>query len=112
VFSVQDSTTTGIDPSVDNIPINFKLHQNFPNPFNPATTIQFEIPERTFVNIDIFNLLGQKVKTLLSGIESAGVHTIGWNGKDDQQNPVPSGIYFYKLTADGFSDIKKMILAK
>lgn len=112
LFSLQDTTTTGIDLSVKNIPTYYKLHQNFPNPFNPATTIQFEIPEQTFVNLDIYNLLGQKIRTLLSGIVSSGIHAISWNGKDDQQDPVPSGIYFYKMTADGFNEIKKMILAK
>ncbi len=88
------------------------LFQNFPNPFNPVTTIQFSLPHNGEVNLEIFNIRGQKVKSLINQSMDAGTHKILWNGSDSNEHPVGSGIYFYKLRVANFTSVKKMILLK
>lgn len=85
---------------------------NYPNPFNPETSISFNLEKASFVSIDIFNVKGQKIKTLTSSKFSVGQHTIVWDGKDDHQSSVSSGIYIYQLKSDNFSATRKMILLK
>ncbi len=95
------------------IPAITKLHQNYPNPFNPETTISFSVTQTSsFVNLDIYNIKGQKVKQLISDQLSAGQRTVIWNGTDDNGKSVSSGIYFYKLKTANFEKTKKMILLK
>jgi hypothetical protein len=89
------------------IPCVFALYQNYPNPFNPSTTIEFDIPQASFATLEVFNLLGQKVATVLSGNLKAGKHKIPWNA-----GSLSSGIYFYRLNSGSFSDIKKLLLLK
>ena len=90
-----------------------KLQGNYPNPFNPTTTISFSVAQTSsFVNLEVFNIKGQKVKKLLGEILPAGNHTIVWNGKDENGKAVASGVYFYKMNADKFISTKKMILMK
>ena len=105
------SNTTG---SNDNtiIPIMNKLNSNFPNPFNPTTTISFSLKETGNVKIEIFNIRGQKVKTLINGLLPAKNHQIVWNGKDDKGKSVSSGIYFYKMKSANYTASRKMILMK
>jgi hypothetical protein len=90
----------------------FLLHQNYPNPFNPETTIQFELSQNSYVRLAIYNLLGQRVITLLDSPKPAGHYTLKWDGKDQNSHDVASGIYFYKLVAGDFSQIKKMVLTR
>lgn len=90
----------------------FKLFDNYPNPFNPSTTIKFELAQLCNVKIEIINLLGQKVRTLANSQLSAGVHSVLWNGKNDLNESVVSGIYFYRLISNRFSLTKKMMLIK
>lgn len=94
------------------VPNHFELSQNYPNPFNPSTTIKYSIPIESKVNITIFNTLGQKVKTLLNEVQTSGFKTVIWNGENSNGNKVSSGIYFYKITTEQFTDTKKMILLK
>ena len=97
----------------DMIPIITELSSNYPNPFNPETTISFSIAQTSpFVNLEIINVKGQKVKQLVNEQLPAGKHIAVWNGKDDNDKQVASGIYFYKLKADNFEQTKKMILLK
>ena len=97
----------------DNTPSITKLHSNYPNPFNPSTTISFSVPQTSpFVTLKIFNIKGQKVKTLYSGIAEEGKHTVTWNGEDENYNPVSSGIYFYKLKTGKQELSRKMLLLK
>jgi hypothetical protein len=91
---------------VDN-PKNFNLEQNYPNPFNPGTVISYSLPNSSDIKLNVYNTLGQSVKTLVSGYKNAGKYSINFNASD-----LPSGIYFYKLEAGQFSQIKKMILIK
>jgi len=102
---------TGVNDPI--VPAEISLYQNYPNPFNPSTTISFDIIQTSsFVNLDIFNIQGQKVKTIMNEIVPAGNHQIIWNGTDNSGNPVTSGIYFYKLKAGRYTSTKKMILLK
>jgi hypothetical protein len=92
-------------------PVN-SLNANYPNPFNPSTTISFNNATAGNVKIDIFNIKGQKVKSLVNDYFAQGSHKVVWNGTDEQQRQVGSGVYFYKMTAENFSDTRKMILMK
>ena len=88
------------------------LNQNHPNPFNPDTNISFSMPETAPVSLKIFNLKGQVVKTLVSGIMAQGQHRVSWNGLDDSGQYVASGMYFYRLEYDGKTLTRKMVLSK
>ena len=95
------------------IPTQFALHQNYPNPFNPSTQISFDVPEGSeLVRLNIYNILGKKVSTLLNNVMSPGKHKIEWNAKDNEGNPVASGIYFYELSSSSFTARKKMLLIR
>ena len=93
-------------------PTEFSLSQNYPNPFNPTTNFQFTLPKSSHVKIEIFNIVGQKVAIVVDGDMKAGVYTADWNGRDEKGESVSSGIYFYRMRADDFSDMKKMVLVK
>jgi len=95
-----------------NVPANFSLDQNYPNPFNPTTNISFALPSDSKVSLNIYNIMGQKVKTLVDGITKAGTHTVTWDGTNEQGESVASGIYFYKLSAGDKVITKKMSLVK
>jgi hypothetical protein len=88
-------------------PNRFELVQNYPNPFNPSTTIQFALPQSTFVTLKVFNALGQEVSTLVNGFTESGFHSINFDASN-----LNSGIYFYKLDAGQYSDVRKMTLIK
>ena len=89
-----------------------KLTNNYPNPFNPETTISFEIAEKQQTTIEIYNMKGQKVRTLIDRTLEAGSHNLVWNGKDENGNSVASGLYLYRLKAGKYTSTKKMILMK
>jgi len=88
-------------------PFSFKLKQNYPNPFNPSTTIKFNLKKTANIQLHIYNLTGQKIETLIEGIQTAGDHEITW-----QPKYLPSGLYFYRLQAGDYSVTKKLILQK
>jgi len=94
------------------IPTAYKLGQSFPNPFNAATVINYQLPEKANVRIEVFDLSGHKVNTLVNDEQTAGYRSVVWNGTDDGGSTVASGIYFYKITAGSFKDTKRMILSK
>jgi hypothetical protein len=97
---------TGIEES-DNLPIEFSLSQNYPNPFNAQTTIQYSLPEKSMVTIDIYDILGRKIETLAEGIEPAGNHQAIWDAIGQS-----SGIYFYRIKAGDKVETKRMVLMK
>jgi len=103
----------GIDEDLVTMSTNI-LNDNYPNPFNPSTTISYNLAEDSNVELTIYNLKGQKVKQLVSSNQlSAGQHSVEWNGTDDAGKNVSSGIYLYKLKAgDKYTSTKKMILLK
>ncbi|MCD4796134.1 MAG: T9SS type A sorting domain-containing protein, partial [Candidatus Cloacimonetes bacterium] len=95
------------------IPIKTELCGNYPNPFNPTTTINFALSEAGNVTIEVYNIKGEKVVTLQNGYLEAAYHSVVWNGKDNSGNNVSSGIYFYKMRSDGrYTSTRKMILLK
>ena len=95
------------------IPDQFALHQNYPNPFNPSTQISFDIPQGgEFVMLNVYNILGQNVSTLVNSVMSPGRYTMEWNATDEIGNPVASGIYFYELRSNSFTSRKKMLLIR
>jgi flagellar hook assembly protein FlgD len=94
-------------------PATFKLRQNAPNPFNPSTTIYFDIPDGGGdVTLQIYDVSGRLVRTLIDGYKPSGAGAVSWNGRNDQGQPMASGIYFYRMTAPGFSEMKKMVLLR
>lgn len=94
------------------IPNTFALNQNYPNPFNPVTNITFQLPKSTDVNLVIYNILGQKIKRLVSKKLQAGTYSYKWNGLNEHGIRVPSGVYFYRIDTKDNIDIKKMVLVK
>jgi len=93
------------DPA--SLPGVYSLDQNHPNPFNPVTTISFALPEPAYVTLSIYNILGEKMATVVDGNLDAGYHTAEWNGSN-----VASGIYLYRIETANFVDTKKMVLLK
>jgi hypothetical protein len=98
---------TGIAENNVNKPLNYLLTQNFPNPFNPSTDISYQIPNESYVSLKVYNVQGKEVRSLVSRRQLPGTYTVRFNGAD-----LNSGIYYYKLTANDFTQTKKMILIK
>jgi hypothetical protein len=102
-----DSAFVGIGEQEPMIPADFMIFQNFPNPFNPATTIEYDLPNVSHVTLEIFDILGRKVQTLADGRQEPGRLRVVWDA-----GRYPSGIYFYRLKANEFVETKKMVLLK
>ena len=109
-FTLDLSATLGIDEST--LPDVFALHNNYPNPFNPVTNITYDIPEVANVSLEIYNVMGQKVRTLASGSHEPGRYRILWNATNDFGEGLSSGMYIYKIQAGDFVSVKKLILMK
>lgn len=114
---VRDSIFVFIDKfvGVDDeniIPEVYSLSQNYPNPFNPSTVIRFGLPKEDNVELSLYNISGERVRTLVSEHRNAGVHTVTWDGRNDYGNQLPSGIYFYKMKTSAFNEVKKLIMIK
>lgn len=110
---ISPSIATDINDDRFNIlPSMFSLEQNYPNPFNPSTTIAFALPEQSDISLVIYNILGQEVRSLLVGELNAGRHEVTWDSKNNFNQEVASGIYFYILKAEDFVDQKKMVLIR
>jgi flagellar hook assembly protein FlgD len=99
-------------PQEPPLPDKFSLSQNYPNPFNPVTEIKYTLPKDCHVELVIYNALGQKVKTLVNQFQNAGYKMVHWNSTNDKGNEVGSGIYFYKIKAGRYTDVKKMVVLK
>jgi hypothetical protein len=102
---------TGVSAD-DPVVTKTQLHNNYPNPFNPETTISFSINTPGRVEIDIYNIRGEKVRTLVREDYPTGNHTVVWNGTDNQNRTVASGVYMYRMSTENYSTTKKMILMK
>ena len=96
----------------DPVPQEFSLYQNFPNPFNPSTTISYDLSRTSNVNLSIFDLSGKKIITLLNRKQVAGKKSFTWSGLNSQGEQMGSGVYIYSITADKISKSKKMLLIK
>lgn len=98
---------TSVEPNGQEIPASYSISQNFPNPFNPTTRINFSIPKSSFVNIVVYDAKGSKIETLVNENKQSGNYTVNFNAA-----VYSTGVYFYKITANGFSDVKRMMLLK
>lgn len=104
------------------VPDKFRLAQNYPNPFNPSTRIDFDLAEVSFVTLRVYNIIGQEIRALVNEQFPGGRYTIEWDGRDNQGNPVASGMYFYRIVAsdlsvdsanrEPFIQTRKMILVR
>lgn len=97
---------------IQELPLSYELQSAFPNPFNPQTTISFSLAEPGYTTIEIYNILGQKISTLMDEYKQAGNNTIIWNGTNKAGEQVASGVYFYRLQSGDFTDSKKMLLLR
>ncbi|MBN2410502.1 M6 family metalloprotease domain-containing protein [candidate division KSB1 bacterium] len=108
------SAQTGVEKyeKTDKAVLEFALLQNYPNPFNPQTTISYQIPKKTVVSIVVFDVLGREIKTLVDGPVPPGAHDVVWNGLDNFGRQAATGVYFYRINTEKFSQIRKMILLR
>ena len=97
---------------INNIPKEYALYQNFPNPFNPITVIEYDIPKDSHVHLALYDMLVRKVKTLTYSYQELGYKSIQWDGTDENGISLGSGMYFYSLNAESYSTVKKMVLLK
>jgi hypothetical protein len=107
VVAVNSEVTTGINSGETIIAREYTLHQNFPNPFNPSTKISYQLSVNSDVQLEVYNVLGQKVKTLVNQRQAAGTHSVTFNATG-----LASGVYYYKIQADGFRQVRKMMLVR
>ena len=95
-----------------NLPVRFALHANVPNPFNPTTSISFDLPKRCDVDLNIYNMLGKRIRTLQNGEMPAGSYSLVWDGRDDSGRPAPTGVYLYRIEAGADRAVRRMLLLK
>ena len=103
---------SGLALENDFIPLKYILHQNYTNPFNPITTLQYDLPENGLVNVTVYDMLGRQVKTLINQTQEAGYKSVIWNATNDYGKPVSAGIYLYQIQAGEYISTKKMVLLK
>jgi hypothetical protein len=111
------SVTDNVRSENGQAPQSFSLGQNYPNPFNPTTTIRCGIATAAYADVSVYNLLGRRVATLLSGELAPGFYTTSWDGSDDRHVPVASGLYYLRIVATGahgihFSAVRKLLLMR
>ncbi len=105
-FALSSSDENTLNPPV------ISLEQNYPNPFNPSTTIDYSVIQASAVTLEIFNVKGEKIRTLVNDHQTIGDYSVTWNGLDNNEKSVPSGVYFYKINTDSYSSARKMLLIK
>ena len=118
-FILEDTGETTVPSSetfvlnrVPVIPITFILHQNFPNPFNPITTLMYDLPENALVTLNIYDILGTEITQLVNTVQEAGLRSVLWDATDSMGRPVSAGIYLYQIQAGELVQTKKMVLLK
>ncbi|MCH7733504.1 MAG: T9SS type A sorting domain-containing protein, partial [Candidatus Marinimicrobia bacterium] len=119
-FAYGETSVLGVVDDYSGMPSEFALHANYPNPFNPVTTLRYDLSEQLFVTITIYDILGREVRYLVNRIEEPGFKSVIWNGTNDHGKPVSAGVYIYQIRAhqkEGrqageYMQTKKMILLK
>ncbi|MBT6866878.1 MAG: T9SS type A sorting domain-containing protein, partial [Candidatus Marinimicrobia bacterium] len=101
-----------VEGQSSDLPTNFILHQNYPNPFNPSTTIRFSLEKQNIISLQVFDLRGRLIKTLLMAESQPGDHEIQWNGYNDLEEAVSNGVYLYSIRTENEIQSRKMILLK
>jgi hypothetical protein len=113
VYILQNNASTGIDEEkTPMLPGTLRLEQNYPNPFNPVTTIAYHLPAKSSVQLTIYNLAGQKIRTLVQAKQAAGTYRVTWDGCNQLGEPVNSGMYIYRLQTQEGVRVKKMLLLR
>lgn len=112
VYAFEPFSVVDVEDNTQSLPQKTSLSHNYPNPFNPFTTIEYYLPRRSHVTIEVFNVLGRKIKTLVNGPIAAGLHVTGWDGTDAQNTPVASGVYLYRFQTGDSVQTNKMLLLK
>ena len=102
-----DTLNVGVELIGNTIPESYNLEQNYPNPFNPTTTIRFSVPERSHIELVIYDALGDHVETLVNGEQEAGVYEVEFNARG-----LASGVYFYHIKSNSYTSTKKLVLMK
>jgi len=114
--NILSAVSIGTDAAAGNqhtqLPVSTRLEQNHPNPFNSSTTVRYQVAESGLVQLDIFNLAGQKIRSLVSAQQEAGIYRVSWDGTDSQGAAVSTGIYLTRLQISDFAEIKKMLLLR
>jgi len=109
----QDTTNCEQVSIIDaTFPITYNLHNAYPNPFNPITTLRYDLPENSYVNVTVYDMLGREVKTLVNTTQDAGFKSVIWNATNDFGKPVSAGVYLYQIQTGEFVQTKKMVLLK
>ncbi|MCC6864784.1 MAG: T9SS type A sorting domain-containing protein [Ignavibacteria bacterium] len=106
-YTLRYDMFNSVEPVSNQVPLNYNIQQNYPNPFNPVTSIRFDIPKSSFVKISVYDILGREIENLVNGTLTAGEYKVNWNASG-----FASGIYFYSISANGYSKTMKMILTK
>jgi len=101
-----------IEDEFGKTPIKYSLNNNYPNPFNPLTTISFDLPVDGFVNVTIYDMMGRTVKIMVTEEQNAGVKSVQWDATDSFGKPVSAGVYLYQIQAGEYMQTKKMVLLK
>jgi hypothetical protein len=113
IVQLQQDIVTGIEDTPTTLPERPELHANYPNPFNPATTVRVSLPRQSQLRLHVYNLLGQRIRTLYDGTREAGVHTFSWNGRSKNGLPAASGVYIVRMTAgNDFVQAMKILLLR
>ena len=108
LFDCISASTLDVSEKIS--PSTFYLYQNHPNPFNPITQINYQLSKNSHIKIEVYDMMGKLVKTLVNEFQSLGYRSIKWNGQNFENQKVSSGVYFYSLKSESFSATKKMIL--
>jgi len=101
------AVVAGVGDPAGTLPAAYGLGQNYPNPFNPATTISYQLPERTFVRLSVYDVMGRQVASLVDGEKPAGEYSVQWDALG-----MPTGVYFYRIQAGGFTQTKQLLLVR
>jgi hypothetical protein len=101
---------TNVEEIPEGLPTEYRIEQNYPNPFNPETQIRIQLPEASHVVVKIYSILGREIATLADGHHDPGYYTLRWDGTDNNGNPTSTGVYFYRIQAGKFSEVRKMVL--
>ena len=112
IDNCNESCSTISNDEITQIPTTFVVYKNYPNPFNPVTTLRYDLPKNSHVNITIFDILGREVKTLINQTQNAGYRSVIWDATNDYGKPVSAGIYLYQIQAGEYISTKKMVLMK
>ncbi len=111
-FHLIDLDNVSIESGFGELPASYKLYDNYPNPFNPTTNIKFDLPKRSFVKLSIYDVLGNRVQTIVNEEKHAGTYIVNWNGLSEKGTQMPTGMYLYRIETNSFISYKKMLLIK